>query len=344
MIRTLIPSLLLVVVAALPAAAGPVTFDFAMVGNAGNAADPEAGLGAVSYNYAISKTEVTNDQYAAFLNAVAATDNFGDVDPTLYNSQMGSNTRGGITRTGVPGSYAYATKPHMGNKPVIFVSFLDAMRFTNWLHNGQTASGTESGAYTIDRGRDEDRSTDARYWIPSEDEWYKAAYHDASVGTEGVYFDYATGTDSVPARATANSVGDINSPGTGISNYGSGASWNGQNGNVTSVGSAGPDSASPYGTFDQNGNVWEWSEGGITTFERGLHGGSWIFGSSSLRSSNRSAGVPTVQNIDAGFRVATVPEPGAVLHGIMAAACVLMMEGRRQRSSDNAVALRVPAK
>ncbi|MEM9724784.1 MAG: helix-turn-helix domain-containing protein, partial [Pseudomonadota bacterium] len=29
----------------------------------------------------------------------------------------------------------------------------------------------------------------ARYWITSEDEWYKAAYHNALAGTAGVYFD-----------------------------------------------------------------------------------------------------------------------------------------------------------
>ncbi|MEM8864323.1 MAG: hypothetical protein AAGF31_02120 [Planctomycetota bacterium] len=83
MIRTLVPSLLLAAVAALPAAAGPVTFDWAFVGNPGNAGElsgagaggfgRDAIVGAVSYNYAISKTEVTNAQYTAFLNAVDPT-------------------------------------------------------------------------------------------------------------------------------------------------------------------------------------------------------------------------------------------------------------------------------
>ncbi len=100
MIRTLILSLLLAAVAAMPAAAGTVAFDFAQVGNAGNAPDPTTGYGAVAYNYAISKTEVTNAQYAEFLNAVAATDNFGGSDPTLYNTSMGFNALGGITRSG----------------------------------------------------------------------------------------------------------------------------------------------------------------------------------------------------------------------------------------------------
>lgn len=76
--------------AALPGAAGrAVAFEWAAVGNAGNVADV-TGYGAVGYEYRISKHEVTNAQYAEFLNAVAATDTYN-----LYNSQMGSNGRGG---------------------------------------------------------------------------------------------------------------------------------------------------------------------------------------------------------------------------------------------------------
>src|SRR5690606_33394606 len=130
--------------------------------------------------------------------------------------------------SGSPGSYTYATKPNMGNKPVNYVSFFDAMRFTNWLHNGQGSGDTETGVYTIGSGLDEVRSAGAKFWIPSEDEWYKAAYHDASAGTAGVYFDYATGSDIVPTTATANSVGDISNPGARVVNYLFGADWNAQ--------------------------------------------------------------------------------------------------------------------
>ncbi|TWT42859.1 SUMF1/EgtB/PvdO family nonheme iron enzyme [Botrimarina hoheduenensis] len=327
MIRTLIPTLLLSAVAALPAAAGTVSFDFAPVGNAGNAADPQTGFGAVSYNYAISTTEVTNTQYTEFLNAVAATDSFGGADPTLYNTSMGGSSRGGISRSGVPGSYTYATKPNMADKPVNYVSFFDAMRFTNWLNNGQGSGDTETGAYTIGSGSDEVRSTSAKFWIPSEDEWYKAAYHDASAGTAGVYFDYATGSDSVPTIATADSVGDISNPGAGVVNYNRGADWNGQDGNVTTVGSAGLASASPYGTFDQNGNVVEWNEAVFSSSFRGLRGGSWFTSSDILRAVNQNLSLPTNEFSDVGFRVATVPEPSSVLMGALAAAGVL---GRRR--------------
>ncbi|TWT46791.1 SUMF1/EgtB/PvdO family nonheme iron enzyme [Botrimarina hoheduenensis] len=318
MIRTLIPSLLLAAAAALPAAAGPVSFDWALVDNAGNAGDPQpqGTFGAVGYAYRISKHEVTNAQYVEFLNAVAAADGFA-----LYSTFMGSDARGGITRSGAPGSYSYATKPNMDNKPVNYVSFFDAMRFTNWLHNGQGAGDTETGAYTIGNGLDEVRSASAKFWIPSEDEWYKAAYHDATAGTAGVYFDYATGSDSVPTVATANSVGDISNPGVGVVNYEDGAYWNGQDGNVTTVGSAGIASASPYGTFDQNGNVFEWNEAVISSSSRGLRGGSWSSRSwSRLRTIFRpSSGRPAGEGNDVGFRVATVPEPSSLLMVVLAA-------------------------
>ena len=46
-----------------------VMFDWETVGNTGNAADPLTGFGSVDYTYRISKHEVTNAQYAEFLNA-----------------------------------------------------------------------------------------------------------------------------------------------------------------------------------------------------------------------------------------------------------------------------------
>ncbi len=136
-----------------------------------------------------------------------------------------------------------------------YVSFFDAMRFTNWLENGQPTggSGTESGVYTIGNGLNETRAPGATFFIPSEDEWYKAAYHQpaAQGGDADDYWLYPTASNSVPTIATANALGDISNPGANVANYNLGADWNGQNGNVTTVGSAGPLSASFYGTFDQ---------------------------------------------------------------------------------------------
>lgn len=81
-------------------AVGSVSIEWSTVGNAGNAADPATGLGAVGYAYRIGTYEVTNAEYAAFLNAAAASDPNG-----LYEPRMGSDPRGGIFRSGVAGSF-----------------------------------------------------------------------------------------------------------------------------------------------------------------------------------------------------------------------------------------------
>jgi formylglycine-generating enzyme len=148
-----------------------VTIDYVTVGDAGNANDT-TGFGGVAYTYQIGKYEVTNAQYAEFLNAKAASDPNG-----LYNARMGSDVWGGITQNGSSGSFTYAVKTNMGDKPVNYVSFSDAMRFTNWINNGQGSSSTESGAYDMTVSASTVlHSTLASVWLPTEDEWYKAAY------------------------------------------------------------------------------------------------------------------------------------------------------------------------
>src|SRR6185436_20371683 len=130
--------------------------------------------------YNIGSTEVTNAQYAAFLNAVAATD-----PNSLYNTDM-AGSFGGITRSGSSGSYTYSSVSGRANNPVNFVSFWDATRFANWLHNGQpmgpqSASTTEDGAYTLTpQGIVNNTVTRNASWqwaVASADEWYKAAYY-----------------------------------------------------------------------------------------------------------------------------------------------------------------------
>ena len=78
--------------------------------------------------------------------------------------------------------------------------------------------------------------------------------------------------------------------GNKLVNYTRGADWNGQNGNVTTVGSA--TATSFYGAFDLGGNVWEWNEQ-IISSSRGLRGGSW----------NNN---PGNENNNIGFRVASL--------------------------------------
>lgn len=332
MLRKLTPTLLFAALWCFPAQA--VTFEWAKIGNPGNVDDiHDAGFGSVDYTYQISKHEVTNTQYTEFLNAVAATDSFGGTDPTLYNTSMGSNTSGGITRSGGPGSYTYSVKSDAvgkgpggddytyANKPVVFVSFFDAMRFTNWLHNGQGRGGTESGVYDISNGVSEFRSDNAKFWIPSEDEWYKSAYYNPNVGGgSGTYYNYPTGTDDIsnnnlPSIDTGNSTNSTtigqSSVTTGDSSY-----------PLTDVG-AYRLSESPYGTFDQGGNVWEWNESVYDIIRgrigRGLRGGGWGHWPTYQSADSQFAQVTTREDRFTGFRLATVPEPSTLLLGSSAA-------------------------
>src|SRR5882757_8470905 len=123
-------------------AALAITIPTVSIGNPGNNPDTRYidsphpnGVGAVAQSFNIGTTEVTNSQYVALLNAVAASDPY-----LLYNAGMTSDLRGGIVRSGGPGSYRYSVKsPALSgaytydNKPVIGVGSDDAMRFANWL-------------------------------------------------------------------------------------------------------------------------------------------------------------------------------------------------------------------
>ena len=108
---------------ALAAPAHAVTIDLVPVGNAGNANDPATGnlYGGVAYAYAIGTYDVTIGQYAAFLNAVAATDTY-----SLYNGSMATDLNvAGIAQTGSSGSYTYSVINNGGNsanRPITYVS------------------------------------------------------------------------------------------------------------------------------------------------------------------------------------------------------------------------------
>ena len=109
-----------------------ITIDTVPVGNEGNSNDGSTGYGGVAYKYDIGKYEVTVGQYTAFLNAVAKTDTY-----SLYNLSMATNLNiAGIARSGASGSYSYSVIGS-ANKPITYVSWGDAARFANWLHNGQ---------------------------------------------------------------------------------------------------------------------------------------------------------------------------------------------------------------
>ncbi|MBU6179535.1 MAG: formylglycine-generating enzyme family protein, partial [Verrucomicrobia bacterium] len=321
MMRRQIASLKKQLAAATAVPPTPAPFiEMVKVGNAGNAVDPSDGdlgtggtqnFGAVPYEFRIGKTEVTLAQYAAFLNAVAATDT-----NSLYNGNMATNPNGaGITLSGSSGSFTYSVIG-TGTRPVTYVSWFDAARFCNWLHNGrptglQTAATTENGAYPLNGatsgGLTITRNPGAKFWIPSEDEWYKAAYHQpaAALGDIDDYWLYPTKSNAVPGNTTgvATPSNHANFFTTVYSVTQSGSYDSNQN-YLTAAGSY-PGSASFYGTFDQGGNVWEWNDAVNSGSFRGLRGGSWSSVGDNLRSSNRLNIIPGNEFNNCGFRVAS---------------------------------------
>ena len=304
--------------------AEPITIDWVTVGDPGNAADTApAGYGAVADAFQIMKYEFTNQQYTAFLNSVAATDTY-----SLYNTTMGSNARGGITQSGASGSYTYAVKPNMGDKPVNYVSWFDAARVSNWLMNGATGtSSTETGAYTLVGGQTSGtapaRNSGATFYIPTEDQWYKAAFYKGS-GTNAGYWDYATQSDTAPTAVTSGSTGIGSAGSTGnFANWNFAASWNGQGGNVTTVGTNG--GASAYGAFDMSGNVSEWNDlTGAAGSTRGRRGGGWNGSALNLSSSSSNPLDASSEIAALGFRLASpvaVPEPSTWVMALAGIVC-----------------------
>jgi formylglycine-generating enzyme required for sulfatase activity len=284
--------------------ASAVTIDWVTVGNPGNACDVQVQgcFGAVATTYRISATEVTNAQYAEFLNAKAAADPLG-----LYNTAMAFGP-GGITRSGSSGSYTYSAVVSRANRPVNNVSFFDALRFSNWLHNGQGSGDTEMGAYTLlggtatpSNGLTVTRNAGANIFLTSEDEWYKAAYHNAIGLSATDYFDYPAGSNTVTTCSTSTATANRANCSSAV-------------GDLTNTGSY-TGSASPYGTFDQGGNVWELNEAIISVSNRGVRGGSYVNSTSDLAASTRfSIWGASLENSFVGFRVASpIPEPGTGL-------------------------------
>jgi formylglycine-generating enzyme len=285
------------------------------VGDADNQAD-SSGYGAVSYTYNIGKYEVTAGQYAEFLNAVATTDTH-----LLYHANMANTSYGsGITRSGSSGSFTYAVDQAFVDRPVNYVSWYDAARFTNWL----TSGNTESGVYnTTTWAADREAVSGTAYYIPTEDEWYKAAYYKGGA-TNAAYWLYPTQSDNPPGR-------DLNDDSGNNANY-YGTPYPIQSPYYATVVGQFQNSGSPYGTFDQGGNVWEWNEALISS-SRGLRGGSFNGGSGYLASSYRNNGPPTFEYYGLGFRVASsaaVPEPGSLIIWACGGLGALLLRRRRK--------------
>lgn len=287
----------------------PVSFSLAWIQDPGNAADG-TGFGAVGNRYFLSKHEVTVRQYVSFLNAVADADTNG-----LFAS--GSP----ILRTGSPGSYAYTAASGEENTPVNFVSLYDAMRFVNWLENGQhdgpqNSTTTENGSYTITpagiAANSITRNPGSDFILPTEDEWYKAAHYDT---VSDSYLAYPANTASAITCATPGATPNTANCGDVV-----GATAN-VGGYTASV--------SPNGTFDQGGNVWEWTET-ASGADRRIRGGGFDNVASELAAANSGENAdPLGSDPDVGFRV---PEPSR-LWQLLAGIGALVVSCRRRSAT-----------
>lgn len=314
--------------------AGYANLETVAVGDRGNQADTRVmddgttGYGSVAYNYRIGKYEVTAKQYTDFLNNKAKCDG----DPYgLYNTAMWSDAYGcKIQRSGggtVANPYLYTVADDLANRPVNFVSFWDTCRFVNWLGNGQGSGDTESGAYTLTTSGIQNntitRNAVCKWALASEDEWYKAAYYKGK-GTNADYWYYPTQNNNLPSNQLVDP-----DPGNNAT------FWYQPNGYTiggpywrTEVG-AHENSDSAYGTFDQAGNVREWTEAIVQGYARDLRGGSFRY-YDKIMASGRDWGNPTMEGAIYGFRVVAIPEPSSIV--VLAGGFIGLLGIRRRKA------------
>ena len=266
--------------------ANQFSMDFVTIGNPGNAADTTGSpnpAGAVAYTYNLGKYEVSRDM-------ITKANSAGSLGITLQD--MTSYGGNGV------------------NRPAAGISWNEAAKFVNWLNTstgGTAAYKFVGGTFQLwsagDAGYNANnlfRNSLAKYWLPSSDEWYKGAYGKA----DGSWSNFPNGSDNAPTAVISGTAANTavygQSEATGPAD-------------ITSAGGL-----SAYGTMGQGGNVWEWNEtaidgsNNIVSENRVLRGGAWSYDSSYLGASSRPSQFPTNDNVDIGFRVASVPEPSAL--------------------------------
>ncbi len=274
--------------------AGMANAAYVTIGNAGNANDT-TGYGGVSYEYNISVTEVTIAEFQAYRTATGTTGN-----ENYWNDGVDGRSAG----TGAP---------------AVNVSLYEAMKYCNYLTTGNINSGyySHSGggvyvanvlthaAYAAANG--------STYFVPTEDEWYKAAYYDA-FGVNG-YSLYANGS---------NDAGDLTQGTTSGWNY-----WDGDYavGYPNFMWESGDGGAEQNGTYDMMGNSFEWTEDSAGVLRGAGYGNQDI----SLASTFRPSGFSLWnEGTDLGFRptqIGVVPEPATV--GMLALSGLLIAVYRR---------------
>jgi formylglycine-generating enzyme required for sulfatase activity len=222
----------------------------------------------------------------------------------------------GISRSGSSGNYSYSVAgsySQAANCPIFDVSWGDAARFVNWLANGQPTGiegtgTTETGSYTLSGATTNAalmqvvRIPDSTWVLPNVNEWYKASYY-VGGGTNTGYWDYPTQSNTLPSNVLSS---------TGTNNANFTASGGGLSSDpINFLTPVGVFAASPgaYGTYDMDGDVWQWEETPIGGSGREGRGGSYADVSAALETSQFDEAPPGFAVNNLGFRVAYVPEP-----------------------------------
>jgi formylglycine-generating enzyme required for sulfatase activity len=278
------------------------------------ATNPTSGYGIVNYDYRIGTYEITNDQWNKFAADLAV--------PVRDVSSF-------FTGANVP----------TGN-----VSWYAVAQFVNWLNtstNHQAAykftgtQGTDDYTFapwsTTDAGYDASnpyRNKDAFYFLPTEDEWVKAAYWNGTTLQH-----YATKDGSIPTQ------------GNGTSSTG----WNYYNGgyatNPAGPWTVGSGSEELNGTYDMMGNDSEWVESPHTSGDyaagskRCIRGGNYKNPLFAMDVDNNRSNpfYPTDSYMyDVGFRVASAaatPEPSTLVLLGIGAVSLLAYGWKRRRAA-----------
>ncbi len=311
---------------------GQVTgFDWVTVGAPGNAPFPGpdpigdvVGRGGVDYVYRIGRTEITTGQWLSFVNTFSTqSDELGQFGiPSNWGARVDTSYTGPGMR------WQLRDGADAGMLPVFGVSWRTAAMYCNWLCNGQSSDliSLDTGAYDTstfhfnEDGTLADQRTHspgAQYWIPTMDEWLKAAHFDPNrygPGQSG-WWQYSHSSDVLPESGL---------PGEGETSAGL---------NLPDFGQfdiplgAYPDTLSPWGLLDITGGAAEWTEEMYNDLYRGVDGASAGF---SLRELDEilhfRIDFPTSRG-SRGLRIASVPAPGPVTAIVL----TLLLTPRRRR-------------
>jgi formylglycine-generating enzyme required for sulfatase activity len=310
--------------------------------------DLAIGRGRVDYEYRIGRTEITTAQWVDFMNAVY---DRPAGDTLLFYPRQPLAWGAGGTAPINPGGTRWRVAPGNGDKLVGGISWRGAAMYCNWLHNDKRldAEALQSGVYDVrtfgavlvnpelnvyaftDQAA---RSPGARYFIPTLDEWMKAAHYDPTKlnqdGTRGGWWEYSNGSNTpyvygppgvlvngVPAQANAGWLLDY--PGFFPSEV--------------RVGSY-PSVTSPWGLLDVAGGISEWTESILTRNigDKFRYHDSSAFGSSSTVSDRIQSFGGDSPGLDAsylGLRIAAVVPSPITSFPLVAGACVILRRRRR---------------